>query len=123
MTRWTRIDGIATPTALMQRALPRLLTLRQDHDWIAAWRGRLVDELRDRGYVVTAPDATMFVYVRTPPEYDDDFEFVERLAARGVLVLPAPVFHHTGHFRVSLTGSEPMLLRALDVLGEMAGEP
>jgi hypothetical protein len=46
----------------------------------------------------------------------DDFEFAERLALAGVLVLPAPVFHHEGYFRVSLTGSERMLERALPIL-------
>lgn len=121
MERWTRIDSIATPTSLMQRALPRLLELRHDHGWIAAWRERLVGALRGQGYAVTEPDATMFVYVRTPSRYEGDFEFAERLASRGLLVLPAPVFHHRGHFRLSLTGSERMLLRALEVLEGEAG--
>jgi len=58
----------------------------------------------------------MFVYVRTPDGHDDDFAFVEELASRGTLVLPAPVFHHHGYFRLSLTGSEQMLERALEVL-------
>jgi aspartate aminotransferase len=122
MVRWTRIEGIATPTALMQRALPRLLALRHDHSWIAAARERLVQTLRDQGYAVTEPDATLFVYARTPAAEADDFAFVERLASRGVLVLPAPVFHHAGHFRLSLTGSETMVTRALEVLGEVASQ-
>jgi aspartate/methionine/tyrosine aminotransferase len=57
----------------------------------------------------------MFVYVRNPSSYDD-FEFVEELATAGLLVLPAPVFHHRGFFRLSLTGSEPMLEQALSIL-------
>jgi aspartate aminotransferase len=122
MARWTRIAGIATPTALMQRALPRLLALRHDHEWIASSRARLVEALRAGGYSVTEPDGTLFVYVRTPPRHEDDFAFVEGLAARGVLALPAPVFHHEGHFRLSLTGSEDMLARAVAVLEEAAGE-
>jgi aspartate aminotransferase len=122
MVRWTRIDGIAGPTALMQRALPRLLTLRQDNDWIEAWRGRLIDALRGHGYSVTQPDGTLFVYVRTPGEAGSDFEFIERLASLGLLALPAPVFHHTGHFRLSLTGSERMLERAVEILGQVAAE-
>jgi aspartate aminotransferase len=122
MVRWTRIAGIATPTALMQRALPRLLALRHDLGWIPSWRGRLIDALRSSGYAVTEPDATLFVYVLTPPHYADDFAFVERLASRGLLVLPAPVFHHRGHFRISLTGSDDMLGRAAQVLEEVTGE-
>jgi aspartate aminotransferase len=122
MVRWTRIAGIATPTALMQRALPPLLALRHELDWIASSRARLVDVLHRSGYSVTEPDATLFVYVRTPPRYEDDFAFVERLASRGVLALPAPVFHHRGYFRLSLTGSEQMLVQAAAVFEEVAGE-
>ena len=40
---------------------------------------------------------------------------------QGVLVLPAPVFHHQGHFRISLTATDAMLDRALDVLTEICG--
>ena len=61
----------------------------------------------------------MFVYVRTPPPYDD-LDFVSKLAAKGVLALPAPVFHHRGYFRLSLTGSEDMLARAAPILRELA---
>ncbi len=118
MVRWTRIDGIATPTALMQRALPRLLELHHEHEWVSRWRGRVVESLRESGYELTEPDGTMFVYVRTPPEHDDDFAFVERVAGRGLLVLPAPVFHHRGHFRLSLTGREGMLERGLEILAD-----
>lgn len=119
MVRWTRIDGFATPTALMQRALPRLLDLEHDHGWIAQWRGRVVDGLRGQGYEVIEPEATMFIYARTPPSEEDDFAFVERLASKGTLALPAPVFHHRGHFRLSLTGSEQMIERALEVFAEV----
>jgi aspartate aminotransferase len=121
MVRWTRIAGFATPTALMQRALPRLLEMRHDLGWIGAARARLVGVLTGSGYSVTNPDATLFLYVRTPPPYEDDFAFVERLASRGVLALPAPVFHHGGYFRLSLTASGPMLQRAEAVLDEVVG--
>jgi aspartate aminotransferase len=119
MERWTRITGMATPTALMQRAIPRLLVLRHDLTWVAQSRQRLVQQLSLDGYTVVKPDATLFIYVQTPPGYDD-FDFVSELAAEGVLVLPAPVFHHTGHFRLSLTGSEEMLEAALPVLKRFA---
>jgi hypothetical protein len=36
-----------------------------------------------------------------------------------VLALPAPIFHHRGHFRLSLTGSEQMLRRAVPVFEEV----
>jgi aspartate aminotransferase len=115
LVRWTRVLGFVTPTALMQRALPELLSLHHDLTWLDAWRKRYVDDLTDAGYDVVPPDATLFMYVRTPSGADD-FDFTERLARAGVLVLPAPVFHDAGAFRLSLTGSEDMLERALPIL-------
>jgi aspartate aminotransferase len=119
LVRWTRITGLATPTAVMQRAVPTLLALRHEQTWLERSRRQLVDALTSAGHDVVEPQATMFVYVRTPPRYDD-FDFVERLAQAGVLVLPAPVFHHTGYFRIALTGSESMLERAIPVLASFA---
>jgi aspartate aminotransferase len=120
LVRWTRITGAATPTALMQRALPRLLAIQHDLDWLERSRAQLLDELRESGYAAVESDATLFLYVRTPPDYDDDFAFIEELASHGVLALPAPVFHHEGWFRLSLTGSEGMLAKALPVLRAVA---
>jgi aspartate aminotransferase len=119
MVRWTRVMGIATPTALMQRALPRLLALRHDLGWLTRSRERLVEQLTADGFTVVRPDSTLFVYVETPPGYDD-FDFVTRLAEEAVLVLPAPVFHHSGYFRLSLTGSGGMIEAALPVLKRFA---
>lgn len=119
LVAWTRITGLATPTALMQRAVPRLLELRYPQDWLASWRERFVTELSELGYAPTLPDATLFVYVRTPAPYED-FEFVQRLADSGLLVLPAPVFQHNGYFRLSLTGSEKMMEQALSTLGRLS---
>jgi aspartate/methionine/tyrosine aminotransferase len=115
LVRWVRIAGFCTPTALMQRALPRLLSLRHDYSWVTCWRERFVDTLSAAGYSLAEPDATLFLYVGTPAPYDD-MTFVRSLAMAGVLVLPAPLFHHRGHFRLSLTGSERMLERALPIL-------
>jgi aspartate aminotransferase len=115
LVRWTRILGLATPTALMQRAVPRLLGLHYDQRWLSVWRRRYVDELSASGYEVVVPDTTLFIYVRTPGGRGD-FEFIEELASAAVLGLPAPIFHHRGFFRLSMTGSEEMLERALPIL-------
>ena len=111
LVRWTRITGIATPTALMQRALPRAAG--------AAARPRLAralaasgccDELvarRLRGGRARRDD----VRLRRAPRPARRRLRVRRSSSRakGVLALPAPVFHHQGYFRLSLTGSEDML--------------
>ncbi len=122
LVRWTRITGIATPTALMQRAIPRLLEVGRDGaTGIGKWRHRLRTELSFLGYVVVDSDATMFLYVQTPPGRGD-FDFVDGLATEGVLALPAPCFHHEGYFRLALTASESMLRRALQVFNSLGPE-
>ena len=119
LARWTRITGIATPTALMQRAIPKLLALQHDQAWLTRWRQRIVQQLMADGYTVVNPEATLFIYVQTPAG-TDDFDFIAELASEGVLALPAPVFHHTGYFRLSLTGAEHMLEAALPILKKLA---
>jgi aspartate aminotransferase len=118
MTRWTRITGLCTPTAVMQRAVPSLLKLRHDTEWLGRSREQVVSALVAAGYRPVEPDATLFIYVENPTELND-FDFVEQLVVRGVLALPAPVFHHVGYFRLSLTGSQEMLDRALDVFSDL----
>jgi aspartate aminotransferase len=119
LPRWTRITGFCTPTALMQRALPGLLALRHDLRWLASWRERFSADLAAAGYRLAPAAATMFLYVATP-DGQDDFDFIRRLAAAGVLALPAPVFHHRGYFRISLTGAEPTFERALTVFRQLS---
>jgi DNA-binding transcriptional MocR family regulator len=72
-------------------------------------------ELQESGYRVAPADATLFVYVATPHQ-QEDFAFIRQLAAAAVLALPAPLFHHRGWFRISLTGAERMLERGLAAL-------
>ena len=119
LVRWVRILGFCTPTALMQAAVPDLLQLRHDLGPIEHWRGLLTRELASAGYRVTPADATLFVYVATPDGVDD-FEFIRRLAEVGTLALPAPVFHHRGHFRLSLTGGARMLEGGIASLRRLA---
>ncbi|HEY7511266.1 MAG TPA: aminotransferase class I/II-fold pyridoxal phosphate-dependent enzyme [Vicinamibacteria bacterium] len=118
LARLTRITGFCTPTALMQAAIPGLLALRHDHGPVERWRERLTTGLTAAGYRVARPVATLFVYVATPGGRGD-FDFIRDLARAGVLALPAPVFHHKGYFRLSLTGSEAMLGRSLAILRDV----
>jgi aspartate aminotransferase len=119
IVRWTRIMGFCTPTAHMQAAVPDLLALRHDLAPIARSRHWVMDELRRTGYEITPSDATLFVYVATP-DGQEDMQFVRRLADHGTLVLPAPVFHHRGHFRLALTGGSRMLEGGVSALRKMA---
>jgi aspartate aminotransferase len=109
-----RTMGFCTPTALMQLAVRKLIEHRPDFSSLGARRHEFATRLRELGYGVPPGDATFFLYPSL--EGHDDLDFCERLARRGLLVLPAPLFHDAGGFRVSLTGTSDMMDRALDVL-------
>jgi aspartate aminotransferase len=120
LVRWTRVMGFCTPTAHMQAAVLELLGLRHDLATVALQRRWLMDELCRSGYDVTPAHATLFVYVATPAGVDD-MQFIRKLADSGVLALPAPVFHHRGHFRLALTGGSRMVEGGVAVLRQVAG--
>jgi aspartate aminotransferase len=103
--------GFCTPTALMQLAIRKLLAHGPDVEQLRARRERLCSALRSYGYSVVPGEATFFLYVRSPDP--DDFGFTEKLASKGVFVLPSSLFHDSGYFRISVTASDEMVERAL----------
>ncbi len=120
LIKLTRIMGFCTPTALMQLALGDLLQIRGPIATTARKRDRTLEVLRRAGYKVVASQATFFLYPQAPG--GDATAFTEYLARKGVMILPASVFHHHGHFRISLTASDEMLDRGLEVLEQVLPE-
>ena len=118
LERLCRVMGFCTPTALMQLAVRKLLDRPLDFSQIATRRQIILDALADAAIVTQPSQATFFLYPKTPQ--GDDFEFAERLAKHGLLVLPAPVFHHAGHFRLSLTAPDDQIERAARILRQVA---
>lgn len=120
LERLCRVMGFCTPTALMQIAVRELLNFKPDLGAMATRRGRMLTALAESGFDFTPPEGTFFVYPRSP--MPDDFAFATRLADEGVLVLPSAVFHHAGHFRVSLTATDAQLAAALPALKRVAAQ-
>jgi len=118
LPRLCRAMGFCTPTALMQLAIQKLMDWRPDMGVLARRRTRMLEALQASGYRVTPSQATLFLYAACPIE--DDFAFAQSLADQGVLVLPSSVFHHKGHFRISLTGSDDMIERTVPVFEAMS---
>ncbi len=121
LVAWCRVMGFCTPTALMQLAVRALVGRQPDLTAITARRARAVDRLGVAGYDLVPSQGTFFLYPRVPPGMDD-FAFAERLAERGVLVLPASLFHHRGHVRLALTARDVDVDAALEVFGALARE-
>jgi aspartate aminotransferase len=120
LERLCRVMGFCTPTALMQLAIRRLLDAKPDLSALAARRERSVEMLTAAGYGLVPSQATFFLYPAIPG--GDDLACMRQLAERGVLTLPARLFHHRGHLRLSLTATDAMLDRALPILAEVARE-
>jgi aspartate aminotransferase len=79
----------------------------------------MVDGLREAGYELHSPEGTFYLLPRSPDP--DDGAFVERMAAEKVFVLPGGVVEMPGYFRISITGSDEMVDRALPIFARAAG--
>jgi aspartate aminotransferase len=112
--------GWGFPNALLQHALGDLEALSVDVGALQARRDRLVPALLEMGYEATLPEGTFYVMVRCPVA--DDMAFTERLAELGALVLPGTIVECPGWFRISLTASDEMVERGLDVFRTALGE-
>lgn len=109
--------GFAFPNALLQYALPELEQQSIDLTRLERRRDRVIRALRGMGYELHQPEGTFYLLPRSP--IPDDNDFTERLAARQVFVLPGTAVEMPGYFRISLTGNDDMVDRALPVFAEV----
>ena len=105
--------GWGFPNALLQHAIGDLEKLSIDIGALQARRDRMVPALREMGYEVTNPEGTFYLMVRSPDP--DDMAFSSRLAELGALVLPGTIVESPGWFRISLTASDDMVERGIEV--------
>jgi aspartate aminotransferase len=114
-----RALGVATPSALMQRALPQLERLLPPVERIGARRAQMVEGLERAGVQVARGPATMFVYARVPD--GNAWAATEALADEGVLVCPAEVFHSTGWVRLTTSATDAMIEQGLARVAQVLG--
>jgi aspartate aminotransferase len=111
--------GWGFPNALLQHAIGDLEGLSIDIAALQARRDRMVPALTEMGYEVTRPEGTFYLMVRSPDP--DDIAFTARLADLGALVLPGAIVESPGWFRISLTASDEMVERGLEVFRTAIG--
>ena len=112
-------NGVAG--SVLQRAIPDLETLTVDVKALQSRRDRLVDALTSFGYTVHSPEGTF--YLLPTSAVPDDQAFVERLARDKVYVLPGHLVEMPGRFRISVTGNDEMVDRAIPVFERAARDP
>jgi len=105
------VTGYAYPNAVMQYAVGDLEKASVDVAGLQRRRDRLISALDEMGYETVTPEGTFYILVRSP--LSDDLAFTRRLAAEKVFVLPGRLFELPGWFRISLTGNDDMVDRAL----------
>jgi aspartate aminotransferase len=110
--------GQGVPNAVLQRAFGDLERMSVDVKHLQARRDRMVDGLREAGYDLHSPDGTFYLLPRSPDP--DDEAFVARLAAEKVFILPGTVVEMPGRFRISITGNDEMVERALPIFARFA---
>jgi aspartate aminotransferase len=83
-------------------------------------RDVMVEALASYGYDLHSPEGTFYLLPTSP--IPDDIAFVDRLAKDKVFVLPGAVVEMPGRFRISVTGTDEMVQRALPIFEQAARE-
>ena len=110
--------GHAAPSNVLQRAMADLEHMSVDVKALQRRRDRMVEALRSYGYDLHSPEGTFYLLPTSPDP--DDVAFVERLASDKVYVLPGAVVEMPGRFRISITGNDEMVERALPIFERAA---
>jgi aspartate aminotransferase len=110
--------GNGVPNAVLQRGFADFERMSIDVKHLQERRDRMVDGLRASGYDLHSPQGTFYLLPRSPDP--DDAAFVDRLAEENVFVLPGGVVEMPGYFRISLTGNDEMVERALPIFARLA---
>ena len=107
------IGGNGIPGAVLQRSIPELEHLTVDLKALQRRRDRLIEALSSSGYEVHPPDGTFYLLPTSP--IPDDQAFTDRLARDKVYVLPGHLVETPGRFRISVTGNDDMVERAIPI--------
>jgi aspartate aminotransferase len=105
------INGWSFPNVILQYALGELEQLSVDMKHLQGKRDRLVGALRGMGYELHVPEATFYLFPKSPLE--DDVAFCELLLEENVLAMPGKMLESPGRFRLSLTASDDMIEHAI----------
>ncbi|MCK4793808.1 MAG: pyridoxal phosphate-dependent aminotransferase [Desulfobacteraceae bacterium] len=106
-----RILGYVNAPALMQRAMPFLLSDSVDISLYEHKRNILSNGLKEAGYDFELPDGTFYLFPKSP--IPDDVAFVHALQEENILTVPGSAFGGPGHFRIAYCVKDQTIKRAL----------
>ena len=118
LTLANRILGFTNAPSIWQHVIARCLDSLTDLAPLKRNRDRLVETLIKKGYEVTAPDGTFYLFPRTPG--GDDDAFVQAAMNDLLLLVPGGAFAGPGHFRLAFCVDERTVDLAVERLPDAA---
>lgn len=115
-----RTLGFVNAPALMQRVVAKLQDVTVDVEDYRQKRDFLVKELKDAGYDLVIPDGAFYLFPKSPIE--DDIEFIQKLLAERVLVVPGSGFGTPGYFRIAYCIPMEVIKGAIPALKKVMSE-
>ena len=112
VTLSNRILGSVNAPALMQRAAASLLHEQADLEIYEERSAYLAGALKSRGYGLTEPEGTFYLFPESP--IADDLVFTSLLREELILAVPGEGFGRSGFFRLSLCLDQNMIRKSLD---------
>jgi aspartate aminotransferase len=112
ITLANRILGSVNATALIQRAVVKLLYKTADLSVYEKRSTLLSKALIDIGYEVTKAEGTFYIFPKSPIE--SDIEFNAYLKNELILAVPGVGFNRKGFFRLSLCINEDHIKKSFD---------
>ena len=106
-----RILGFINAPAIWQWVIAEAFDATVDVGAYQEKRDLLCDGLTAAGYELTKPQATFYVFPKTPME--DDIAFIRLLAKEGVLAVPGTGFGRRGYMRLSITAPRDVVIRSI----------
>lgn len=116
----TRTLGFVSAPALMQRIIARLQDVTVDVSVYKKKRDLLCDGLRQAGYKFEKPQGAFYLFVQSP--ISDDVEFVGKLLAKNILVVPGSGFGGPGYFRIAFCVDDATIINSLAGFAEAIEE-
>jgi aspartate aminotransferase len=118
LTLANRILGFTNAPSIWQHVIARCLDSLVDLAPLKRNRDRLVETLIKKGYEVTAPDGTFYLFPRTPG--GDDDAFVQAAMNDLLLLVPGGAFGGPGHFRLAFCVDERTVDLAVERIPDAA---
>ncbi len=115
-----RTLGFVNAPALIQRILPRLYASKDSTADYSPLKELACNILREANYEFIKPKGTFYIFPKSP--LANDLEFVDLAFKNNVLLVPGTGFGRSGYFRMSFAVEEDTLLKAKDVLKNLADQ-